>query len=180
MVAMRYLSIDIGIKNFAYCVLLHDDDKKTSIESWGVVNVAPKDIAKPTFHETARELVKHLKEMFTDTFDCVLIENQPVQKNPVMKSIQIIVYTYFLTSGIHDIRFVSACNKLKLKSQPEGIDEMCTSKVKYTRNKQKSVILCRHYLMDDAVNLAKFEQNKKSPDMADAYCQGMYVLERCV
>ena len=58
--------------------------------------------------------------------DVVVIENQPSLKNPQMKSIQMILYSYFLILGkvigngensksyIQSIDFCSASNKLKV------------------------------------------------------------------
>ena len=55
----------------------------------------------------------------------VFIENQPCMKNPTMKSIQIIVYSYFIIKGLQNkdsnkehIIFQSASNKLKVYKGP--------------------------------------------------------------
>ena len=51
----------------------------------------------------------------------IIIENQPALKNPIMKSIQMIIFTYFNLRGkidnnsIDKILFLSASNKLKVK-----------------------------------------------------------------
>ena len=39
------------------------------------------------------------KEHFLDV-DLVVIENQPALKNPTMKSIQMMIYSYFLIDGV--------------------------------------------------------------------------------
>ena len=48
--------------------------------------------------------------------DHIIIENQPVLKNPTMKSIQIMLYSYFLLKNkkMKSIQLVNACNKLKV------------------------------------------------------------------
>jgi hypothetical protein len=187
---MRYLSFDIGIKNLAFCDICHGET--TQIIDWNVLNISPNiaprgiKIKKPSFHDVAKELMSQLNTQFKDSvheYDCVLIENQPVQKNPVMKSIQIMVYSFFLiTKPDIDIRFVSASNKLKIKHQPDNIEEMCTSTVKYTRNKQKSVHICRHYLVNILSNhqtqLQLLEDKCKRDDLADTFCQAMYIIEQ--
>ena len=44
--------------------------------------------------------VSKLRELDLDDVTHVLIENQPALKNPVMKSIQMIIYTFFVMDGI--------------------------------------------------------------------------------
>jgi len=74
------------------------------------------------FENIPRKL--HEKSQLLDV-DIVVIENQPSLKNPKMKSIQMILYSYFLILGkgignwdkiggyIQSIDFCSASNKLK-------------------------------------------------------------------
>lgn len=55
--------------------------------------------------------------------DMVALENQPCMKNPIMKTIQTVIYTYFYYFGVlhgnmKSVKLVSATNKLKIK--PEG------------------------------------------------------------
>ena len=59
------------------------------------------------------------KENFLNV-DLVIIENQPALKNPTMKSIQMILYSYFLINGVankdslvENIEMINARNKLK-------------------------------------------------------------------
>lgn len=56
--------------------------------------------------------------------DVVALENQPCMTNPIMKSIQMIIYTYFFLKGIVlkpenrsplVVKMISATNKLKIK-----------------------------------------------------------------
>ena len=54
------------------------------------------------------------------TVDQVLLENQPALKNPTMKSVQMLVYSYFLIKGVTVttspttcIEMINARNKLK-------------------------------------------------------------------
>lgn len=63
--------------------------------------------------------------------DLVIIENQPVLKNPTMKTVGTLLYGYFPMRGIIDktdgkvineIRFFNASNKLKV--EPDNIDEV--------------------------------------------------------
>jgi len=66
--------------------------------------------------------------------DVVALENQPCLKNPIMKTIQTVIYTYFYYFGvlhgkITSVRLVSATNKLKIK--PDGF--VSTAVVKPTK-----------------------------------------------
>ena len=77
--------------------------------------------------------------------DCVVIENQPSLKNPQMKSIQMILYSYFLILGkvignngnscyIENIDFCSASNKLKVYDGPKIILPEKNTKNKKVKN----------------------------------------------
>ena len=44
--------------------------------------------------------VGKLRELDLNGITHVLIENQPALKNPVMKSIQMIIYTFFVMDGV--------------------------------------------------------------------------------
>ena len=83
--------------------------------------------------------VSKLRELDLDDVTHVLIENQPALKNPVMKSIQMIIYTFFVMDGImkkdssiETIHMVNARNKLKVYKGP-SIE--CNKKGKYAQNK---------------------------------------------
>jgi len=131
------------------------------------------------------KMVEILKEK--DNFvnvDLVVIENQPALKNPTMKSIQMILYTYFLIEGvtntnssIKSIELINARNKLKAYSGPIV---PCDIKDKYKRTKFLGVQYCLSMIVeskqaDQWLNL--YTTSKKKDDLADAYLQGMYVLK---
>ena len=137
------LSFDIGIFNLAYAYvsvqenILHSEEETTStihipksrdkslhtvINDWGILCLkSDTDSKKNDLNILSKNLIALLYEKFSDvTYDTVLIENQPCMKNPTMKSIQMILYSYFVMQSylegreIH-IKFVSASNKLKVK-----------------------------------------------------------------
>ena len=122
------------------------------------------------------------KEHFLD-IDLVVIENQPALKNPTMKSIQMIIYSYFLingicsdTSSITNIEMINARNKLKAYKGPKV---NCDIKDKYKRTKFLGIQYCNHMIHEsnqDDQWLQLFNNSKKKDDLADAYLQGMYVL----
>ena len=96
------LSFDIGIKNLAYCLMYKDNsiDNNNNIKviDWEIIQliedgVKCKEVSLDTITNV---LYNKLQEIFIDhDITEILLENQPVLKNPVMKSIQIILYSFF-------------------------------------------------------------------------------------
>ena len=146
---MKILSWDVGIYNLSYCIL--EKNKETNeikIIDWDIVNLVDNEEMKKNrnliFENIPRKL--HEKPQLLDV-DIVVIENQPSLKNPQMKSIQMILYSYFLilgkvvgngdnhTSYIDKIDFCSASNKLKIYDGPEIILE------EKTKRKSKNIII---------------------------------------
>ena len=122
------------------------------------------------------------KEHFLDV-DLVVIENQPALKNPTMKSIQMMIYSYFLINGvcspdskITNIEMINARNKLKAYTGPKV---ECEIKDKYKRTKFLGIEYCKHMIQESNQEdqwIQLFTNSKKKDDLADAYLQGMYVL----
>lgn len=140
---------------------------------------------KPSVNQVAHEIItifdnnKHLLEC-----SYVLIENQPCMKNPTMKSIQMIVYTYFYVRGITDvvecdklkeIVFLSASNKLKVYDGPLLTFDV---KSKYTLSKKLGIEHTKYFLKDNEEKLSFFNSHKKKDDLADAFLQGVYFINK--
>ena len=51
-------------------------------------------------------LLKKLGEIEWGKIDKVVIENQPALKNPTMKSVQMILYSYFLIEGVTTLKTI--------------------------------------------------------------------------
>jgi len=127
--------------------------------------------------------VSKLRQLDLNGVTHVLIENQPALKNPVMKSIQMIIYTFFVMDGvmkeessIETIHMVNARNKLKVYKGPP-IE--CNKKGKYAQNKYLSVEYTKEMIKDDDECFIKlFSESKKKDDLADAYLQGIYWIEK--
>jgi hypothetical protein len=101
---MLYIGWDIGIKNLAYCIVKFcEDTKNISIIEWDVIDLRSetnikggKKCTKISLKELSLSLYKNLEENDKfNRFDYIIIENQPVLKNPTMKSIQMILFSYF-------------------------------------------------------------------------------------
>ena len=122
------------------------------------------------------------KDKFLDV-DLVIIENQPALKNPTMKSIQMILYTYFLVNGIsnkssliENIEMINARNKLKAYKGPPI---QCDIKDKYKKTKFLGIEYCKCMINENKIDkkfIDQFNKSKKQDDLADAYLQGMYRL----
>lgn len=161
---MIYLSFDIGIKNLCYC--LSDNN---SIIKWNIIDISGRDI-----YDISTKALTELQKI-DKIYDIVLIENQPVQKNPKMKSIQMIIFTFFmynktcLGANITDIILMSATRKNKYMfnfdiSVPDY-------KSKYTKCKKMSIECTKYLLNNDERWYDYFLSHKKKDDLADSYLQ---------
>ena len=110
--------------------------------------------------------------------DEIVIENQPVLKNPTMKSIQMILYSYFLfmknikTNINYNINLFNARKKLAIYDGPK-ID---VSKIKNAYNKRKFLsVKYTEYFLEKSNNEWKeiFNTHSKQDDLADCYLQGL-------
>ena len=127
--------------------------------------------------------ITKLRELNLEDVKTILIENQPALKNPVMKSIQMIIYTFFVIEGvmnkdclIENIHMVNARNKLKVYKGPK-IE--CNKKGKYAQNKYLSVEYTKKMIEKDNDHFQQlFDQSKKKDDLADSYLQGIYWIEK--
>jgi hypothetical protein len=115
----------------------------------------------------------------------VLIENQPSMKNPTMKTIASILFSYFIMRGIveknktnsliEEVKFISPSNKLKVNK--ETTDTIITKdkdcKI-YKLTKKLGVKYCQSLINEnDLLVLSKY---KKKDDMSDAFLQGFQYL----
>ena len=112
-----------------------------------------------------------------DNLDYVLIENQPVLKNPKMKSIQMIIYSFFMFMGetpksSHKTLLFNPSTKLKVYDGPAIESNI---KNKYAMRKFLSVEYTKYFLNKTAnTNWIKFfNDNPKKDDLADSYLQAL-------
>ena len=133
---MKVLSWDVGIYNLSYCIIEKNETDEIKIIKWDIVNLVDNEEMKKNrnliFENIPRKLYE-IPELLN--VDYVVIENQPSLKNPQMKSIQMILYSYFLILGkiigdgdkntgyIDKIDFCSASNKLKVYDGPKIVLE---------------------------------------------------------
>jgi hypothetical protein len=176
---MRIISWDIGIKNLAYCILVNN-----KIEKWDTISLIKEDekVKKISLNTLTERLIKEImskEELFN--IDYVLLENQPCLKNPIMKSLQIIIYTvYFLDKlkrkRINEILLINACNKLKVYKGPVINLDVKSS---YQKRKKLSVLHTQYFLKETGQEeILKNINKKKIDDLCDTYLQGLYFYNK--
>jgi len=123
----------------------------------------------------------NLKEDFLN-HEIICIENQPALKNPTMKTVQMILYSYFMIEGttkdtpVSEVHMINARNKLKVYKGPEV---ECKFTDKYKKNKYLSVEYTKLMILEeDNKFIELFTTCKKKDDLADAYLQGIYFIEK--
>ena len=163
------ISFDVGIKNLAYCILTPD----LEIIKWDVIDISGTD-----FNEQSKILFEKLKEIHTSveiTISTCLIENQPCTKNPRMKSIQMMIYSYWILNNINT-HMVSAINKLKVKNNTNK-----SEKLSYTQKKKKGIELALSYIESTSQSSEikdQFHKSKKKDDLADSFLQAISWLNK--
>ena len=132
---MKILSWDIGIINLSYCIIEYNENDKSQFKicEWGIINLMETPEMKKNRNLLFENIPRKLSEYpFLLDVDKVVLENQPSLKNPQMKSIQMIVYSYFICYGkilnnneekIKHIDFCNASNKLKVYKGTENYIE---------------------------------------------------------
>jgi hypothetical protein len=138
---------------------------------------------KQSLQTLCLSLFEKLDEKIKFPVDYVLIENQPTYTNPKMKSISIMVFSYFISKGvmlkkINEVKLISPLDKLKLdKEKSEMLLKNCTTKSqKYRITKQIGEEICRNLIKEKENAIQLLNLYKKQDDMCDAFLQGYYYL----
>ena len=120
----------------------------------------------------------------------ILLENQPVLKNPTMKSMQMLLYGYFILRGKVDknLNIVVNCYSANQKntllkylndeSKFRINDEIKHIKSKYTRNKKESIMISEVLLKDCSQLIDWFKMHKKKDDLADSLLMNLHYLNK--
>lgn len=180
---MLVLGIDVGIKTLAYCLV--ESANPWQIVRWDTVCILPENenVRKVNVESLTEFMLDKLLGLFNDSFaaDVVLIENQPMLKNGLMKTMSVVIYTYFnmlkLQFGeVKSVRFVNASNKLKCLKY--GGTNMPVAK-SYTDRKKAAIALVQLYLADNCPEKVDwFKTHKKKDDLADALLYCIYFSEK--
>lgn len=158
------LSIDVGIKNLAMCLI---DPKTKKIHNWEVDGVPPlhKDGLYKCFN-------RHLKERpWVLNADTVLIEKQP-DRNKGIKSVENFLHAYFIINDkdviIYDARF-----KIPDVAGP--------GRAKYLERKAASIARARAFINATGPNkewVPVFDRHKKKDDLADTVMQALSFIDK--
>lgn len=144
-----------------------------------------------TTHDLKLRLLYAL-DQYSEIFlnvDVVCIENQPAFKNPTMKAISDVLYTWFLMRGIVDndytastiskICFFSPSNKMKINDMEEELnEEIQNASNKYKKTKDLAIVHTRQMLSHDQLCIEHLNTFKKKDDMCDAYLHGVYYIQK--
>ena len=181
---MSVVAFDVGIKNLAYCQS-RGNDQEYKLERLGLICL---ESDKKQFDVLAKSLFGNLSSHFDLTeIDTVLIENQPVKINPTMKSIQMMIYSFFFLKNCK-VKIVSAGNKTSLlnrlpQSEVETITAKLTLSSKYANTKRLAVLLADSFLSKhDTDQHQSYLKMKKRDDVADAflmtinYCNAFQII----
>jgi hypothetical protein len=138
--------------------------------------------------------------------NCVLFENQPVLKNPTMKSMQIFLYGYYMIRGylqedknVNEIHCYNANKKIEMQCfvKPEDLElineDISKLKSKYSRTKKKGIALVEYFFINNYTNeeeineadkiklepkIQVFADKKKRDDLADSLLMTLHYLEK--
>uniref|UniRef100_A0A6C0KBB8 Mitochondrial resolvase Ydc2 catalytic domain-containing protein n=1 Tax=viral metagenome TaxID=1070528 RepID=A0A6C0KBB8_9ZZZZ len=166
---MNVLSIDVGKKNLALCLL----DESAEITYWNVLEIGGiKNMVEVLDTELQGVEANH-----------VVIEKQP-SFNPQMRCLSIALETYFTIRGKVDsshtasVSFYSAKYKLQLCDDYSELANVPKNK-KYREHKKMAIRQTQRELEKrGSVLLEFFNSHKKKDDLADSYLQGVSYVQR--
>ena len=184
---MIILSIDVGIKNLAYCIIKLNKSNcndKNSIEiiDWNIVNLCEtlnlceksknnKKIKEYFLLNIGINLKNHFdNNSAIENVELILIENQIGPIANKMKTIQGMISQYFICKNKYNIELVSAINKLK-----PFITEENKEKNKDYQKRKKFGIEIMTNMINETDNFLMwkdyFLNNKKKDDLSDCFLQ---------
>ena len=165
---MCLLSIDVGIKNLALCLIQESDCK---VLQWDVSGVPPKH--KDGLFPSLRNHLDDRKWTLDAT--TVLIEKQP-GVNKTMKTVENFLHAYFVIKN-------PAAEVIIYDARHKVPDIAGAGKARYRQRKQASVDRCRDFIKNSPVNahwMETFVASKKKDDLADTVLQALSYINRRV
>jgi hypothetical protein len=181
------MSFDIGIKNLSCCAMRLTDGKCEILE-WAVLplidkNAKAKNIDMETLSLSIFTVLDDLMERLegmepsVDFVDNVLLESQPCMKNPTMKSVQVMIYSYFMMrkhqqGNVGAVHLVFAGAKNNATFHPYTLPAPTKANMKpYELRKWQSVEYTKLYIANDEELVKLFSAHKKTDDIADCFTQ---------
>jgi len=162
------LSIDVGIKNLAMCLIEEDTSK---VLQWDVSGVPPqhRDGLFPCLRD-------HLDEKpWVLTATTILIEKQPGM-NKTMKTVENFLHSYFVIKN-------PKAETIIYDARHKVPDVAGSGKARYRQRKQVSIDRCREFIENSEVNkhwIPTFVASKKKDDLADTVLQALSYINRRV
>ena len=161
------LSIDVGIRNLAMCLL--DEDQDNLVREWDVSGVPPEH--KDGVYVSLR---KHLDARpWVLTAKRILIEKQP-ERNKKMISVMHFLHAYFIIK-CPDAETILYDARHKIP------DVAGPGKAQYNKRKKVSIERCEAFICDGTTNahwLDTFLKSKKKDDLADTVMQALSFVNR--
>jgi hypothetical protein len=164
----------------------HEKDSKKILTTFKPKKLTGQNCSQQPLQELAFKLFTKLdKDIDLIQVDEVLIENQPSLKNPNMKTIASILYSYFVMRGLIDkekksliknVKFISPSNKLKVDKSvtQNNLDKAKDKKEYYDITKGLGKIYCLALIKETEKHfLTKYE---KQDDLCDCFLQGFQYL----
>lgn len=180
----------LGETKYCWCDNHYEKKGKSFVKKIATKKISVTTCSKQPIQELAERLFEKLDAEFKDLGNVtqVLIENQPTLKNPKMKTISSILYSYFIVRGIVDkdktkskieeVKFISPSNKLKVNSKITNSmlksEKTKTNANVYKMTKSLGVKYCKALISDEDNKI--IDQVKKKDDMCDAFLQGFQYL----
>ena len=165
-----------------------------------------KTTSKFDINQLGIALFQELDKIETTILDpsIILLENQPVLKNPTMKSMQMFLYSYYLirlldknknsvraqnvnsTSILNDKKIQCYCASKKLdliKFLPENdqkriIEYIDTVNSGYQKNKKMAIMMVETVLKENTKWLDFFKGHPKKDDLADSLLMTLHYFEK--
>jgi hypothetical protein len=161
------LSIDVGIRNLALCLL--DEDHKNLVKEWDVDGIPPQHA--DGVYKSMRD---HLDARpWVLTAKIILIEEQP-SFNKKMVSVMHFLHAYFIIKCPEAETIIyHASNKIPDISGP--------GKAQYNKRKKASIERCEAFIRSNDVNthwVDTFVKSKKKDDLADTVMQALSFVNR--
>lgn len=180
---MNLLSIDVGIKNLSYCIVNIPDINNNSfnIKAWKNISITDKKCSSMELNELTKCMIYCLKTEFDEDMlkdiNNVIIENQPGLVNRTMKSLSIVIYTFFMMNDIN-VSFIAAVNKLKCKQCQELLKTGKYNLKKYQDRKKLGIDTIKTYIDDKFKEWENFYTlSKKKDDLSDCMLYIIYFIE---
>jgi hypothetical protein len=180
----RLLSFDVGVRHLAYADVSVTGADAYTIHRWNLVDVTGGRKLRGVDELSAAIIDVLDRELFDPAvrYDHVLVENQPANKNPAMKSVQMVICTYFAVlrhyvGNVASVRMVSATRKLTLRHAPPSCRDAADE---YRQRKAQAVYCCEHYLAEVFKSPAATTQlaaSKKKDDLCDCLLQAVWFAE---